>query len=236
MEENSLHPTSNDLQEIDNSQVDLEAGDHEYALEQEIGRLCRDVQNLLDKNAELDAAYMEALDKYGEAREQLEILQKEWAELEGEYCAQIRELQAQVHAAREGDSMPAIIPWSIVSSVKDFMLASGQPISIYPSFTDRDLINFRARLMQEELNEYKNAFTLPEIADAVADMLYVLIGTALTHGLPLKELMVEVCQSNASKIGEDGKVVKDKNGKVLKPEWYEPPDVEKVLRRFGWDG
>ena len=89
-------------------------------------------------------------------------------------------------------------------------------------------------LIKEELEEYKEACEqndVIEIVDAIADMLYLVIGTATHHGIghhTLQKVMDEVHRSNMSKL-HDGEVVKDENGKVAKPSTFSKPDLKGVL-------
>lgn len=89
-------------------------------------------------------------------------------------------------------------------------------------------------MILEELNEYHKACReedLVEIADAIGDMLYLVIGTAYRHGLDAEELgkvMDEIHRSNMSKL-HDGKVVKNSVGKVVKPDTFSPPNLKEVL-------
>ena len=90
----------------------------------------------------------------------------------------------------------------------------------------------RLNILEEEFNEYKAAVRegdLLEIADALADMKYVIEGTAHTYGIPLDELFSEVHRSNMSKLGADGKPLYRPDGKVLKGPNFESPRVAKVL-------
>ena len=100
---------------------------------------------------------------------------------------------------------------------------------------DNALIELRYRLMQEENSEYLEAAKnkdLIEVADALGDMLYILCGTILTHGLQYKieEVFNEIQRSNMSKLGEDGNPIHRKDGKVMKGPNYFKPDINKVLK------
>jgi predicted HAD superfamily Cof-like phosphohydrolase len=69
-----------------------------------------------------------------------------------------------------------------------------------------------------------------EIADAIADSIYVLIGTALEYGIPLDAVWGEVQISNMAKVDLDtGKVRRREDGKVLKSEGWTKPDIRKAL-------
>ena len=99
---------------------------------------------------------------------------------------------------------------------------------------DNALIELRYRLMQEENSEYLEAAKnkdLIEVADALGDMLYILCGTILTHGLQYKieEVFNEIQRSNMSKLGEDGNPIHRKDGKVMKGPNYFKPDLSKFV-------
>ncbi len=92
----------------------------------------------------------------------------------------------------------------------------------------------RYKLMQEENDEYLDACKngdLNEIADALGDMMYILCGTILSHGLQDKiELIFEEIQkSNMSKLDKNGKPVYRNDGKILKSENYFKPNISKIL-------
>jgi predicted HAD superfamily Cof-like phosphohydrolase len=100
---------------------------------------------------------------------------------------------------------------------------------------EKALIELRYRLMQEENSEYLEAAKnkdLIEVADALGDMLYILCGTILTHGLQYKieEVFNEIQRSNMSKLGKDGNPIYRKDGKVMKGPNYFKPDINKVLK------
>ena len=92
----------------------------------------------------------------------------------------------------------------------------------------------RYKLMQEENNEYLDACKngdLNEIADALGDMMYILCGTILSHGIQDKiELIFEEIQkSNMSKLDKNGKPIYRNDGKILKSENYFKPNISKIL-------
>jgi predicted HAD superfamily Cof-like phosphohydrolase len=72
---------------------------------------------------------------------------------------------------------------------------------------------------------------LTKLAKELADLLYVVLGTAAAYGIPIDDVYREVHRSNMSKLGADGKPVYREDGKVLKGPNYTPADVETVLRR-----
>ena len=93
----------------------------------------------------------------------------------------------------------------------------------------------RYNLMKEENEEYLEAVQnngIVEIADALGDMLYILCGTILEHGLQhkIEEVFDEIQRSNMSKLGEDGKPIYREDGKVMKGPNYFKPNFEEILK------
>lgn len=84
-------------------------------------------------------------------------------------------------------------------------------------------------LMFEELNELQMAMNeedMVEIADGIADLLYVTLYTANAYGIYIDPIFKEVQRSNMTKVGG----LKREDGKQLKPAGYEPPNIEPLLR------
>ncbi|PHX61839.1 MAG: hypothetical protein CK517_03405 [Flavobacteriales bacterium] len=95
--------------------------------------------------------------------------------------------------------------------------------------------NLRFDLMKEENEEYLEAVQnndIVEIADALGDMLYILCGTILEHGLQhkIEAVFDEIQRSNMSKLGADGKPIYREDGKVMKGPNYFKPDFEAILK------
>ncbi|APU09062.1 hypothetical protein A5M85_01780 [Cellulophaga lytica] len=94
----------------------------------------------------------------------------------------------------------------------------------------------RFNLMDEENKEYLEAANnndMVEVADALGDMLYILCGTILEHGMQYKieEVFDEIQRSNMSKLGADGKPVYREDGKILKGPNYFRPSIEAILKK-----
>ena len=92
----------------------------------------------------------------------------------------------------------------------------------------------RYKLMREENEEYLDAANdndLVEVADALGDMLYILCGTIIEHGLQhkIEAVFNEIQRSNMSKLGEDGLPIYREDGKVLKGPNYFKPDIATIL-------
>ncbi len=109
----------------------------------------------------------------------------------------------------------------------------GNEYSPKAKLTNDDLL-LRFNLMKEENEEYLEAAKegdLVEIADALGDMLYILCGTILKHGLQDKiaDLFQEIQRSNMSKLDENGQPIYREDGKVLKSNLYFKPNIKKIL-------
>lgn len=122
-----------------------------------------------------------------------------------------------------------------LDSVKLFHTSFGLGVSEMPKACLGDNVNLlRYNLMKEENEEYYEAVQnddLVEIADALGDMLYILCGTIIEHGLQhkIEEVFDEIQRSNMSKLGADGKPIYREDGKVMKGPNYFKPDFEKIL-------
>jgi predicted HAD superfamily Cof-like phosphohydrolase len=75
-----------------------------------------------------------------------------------------------------------------------------------------------------------DTFDINKLAKELADLLYVVYGTAAAYGIPIDDVYREVHRSNMSKLGEDGKPIYREDGKVLKGPNYSPANVEKILK------
>jgi predicted HAD superfamily Cof-like phosphohydrolase len=97
----------------------------------------------------------------------------------------------------------------------------------------------RCALIEEEAAEFRAALEaddLIETADAIADLLYVIYGAALTFGIPVREVFSEVHRSNMTKLGNDGLPVYRADGKVMKGPNFSPPNLRPILMAAGWSG
>ncbi len=97
-----------------------------------------------------------------------------------------------------------------------------------------EVVALRVNLIQEELNEYRHAAEardLVAVADALTDLVYVVLGSYVSHGLQEvgDALFAEVHRSNLSKLDANGQVIYRADGKVLKSDRWRPPDLAAVL-------
>ena len=117
-------------------------------------------------------------------------------------------------------------------AVLEFHKAFNLTIGERAGFPDKEIRALRRRLLNEEFTEYLQAETkddLVEIADALADIIYIACGTAIAYGIPLDRVFAEVHRSNMSKLGENGRPIYRDDGKVLKGPTYSPPNIKTIL-------
>lgn len=123
-----------------------------------------------------------------------------------------------------------------LDAVKEFHTSFKLGISETPKDSLGESINLlRYNLMKEENEEYLEAVQnkdIVEIADALGDMLYILCGTILEHGLQYKieEVFDEIQRSNISKLDHNGLPIYREDGKVMKGPNYFKPDFSKILK------
>lgn len=132
---------------------------------------------------------------------------------------------------------------SCISDVADFRTVMGLPIAREPDTAPTcERLNLIASLLDEEHRETIRGINhmwlcskydrgseedrreaLAEVADGLADLIYVAVGAALELGIPLAAVWAEVHRSNMAKVRPPIRVRED--GKILKPEGWTPPDV-----------
>ena len=120
---------------------------------------------------------------------------------------------------------------SMFTDVRAFQRAFGQRVGDKPELPDPAERDLRVKLLREEFREYIDAETendIVEISDALADIIYIACGTAVSYGIPLDDIFEEVHASNMAKL-VDGKVIRRADGKVQKPEGWQPPDIKRIL-------
>lgn len=142
------------------------------------------------------------------------------------------------------------------TDVATFMRAFGQKVRTTPTadITEHERI-LRVRLVMEEALEFAaamgfdvfvepghkgeehdlqlsdtgNGVDLVEAADAIADILVVTYGSGNTLGIPTADVFHEVHRSNMDKLGPDGQPIVREDGKVIKPEGWQKPDIAGAL-------
>lgn len=122
--------------------------------------------------------------------------------------------------------------------IKEFHKEFQLPVEQYPNPLPPELSTFRIKFMLEELNEYIEATINEDVegqADALVDLVYVALGTALMHGFPFDELWDEVHRVNMTKVRAKSSV-ESKRGSdfdVVKPPGWTGPDIKRILNEFG---
>ena len=117
-------------------------------------------------------------------------------------------------------------------SVRIFMETFGQEVKKKAEFPSEKITSLRYDLINEELEEFKEAISkrdIKEVADALTDILYVTYGAGHAFGINLDKCFEEVQNSNMSKLGEDGKPIYNDKGKVMKGPNYFKPDLNKFV-------
>ncbi|MBN2596528.1 hypothetical protein GQR60_06665 [Labilibaculum sp. A4] len=123
-----------------------------------------------------------------------------------------------------------------LEKVNEFHEAFGVNVENTPVIPAKERCELRQNIIQEEVDELKVAWesgNLVEVADALADIHYLIMGTVLEFGLQDKyaEIFSEVHRSNMSKLDENGNPIYREDGKVIKSELYSKPEIAKILNR-----
>lgn len=122
------------------------------------------------------------------------------------------------------------------TKVKQFMATFGQEVKPVPKIAKLSTITLRLALIEEELQELREALVnndIVETADALADILYVVYGAAAAFGIDIDEVFDEVHESNMSKLDEKGDPIYDDLGKVMKGADYFHPNIAQLMIKQG---
>ncbi len=112
--------------------------------------------------------------------------------------------------------------------VQDFHEQFDIRIAPTPTIPDKATQTLRTKLIQEEFDELQEAMKsddLPAMAKELADLLYVVYGTAVSLGIDMEPVFKEVHRSNMSKVGGH----KRHDGKWVKPPTYSPASLEAII-------
>lgn len=147
--------------------------------------------------------------------------------------SQSRDLPGSLGSSKAGDGGA-----SSLALVARFHVCFRQCIHDEPYVNDAEINALRVRLMQEELDELREALSAGDAVgalDALADLQYVLDGSFLSLGLhKWKDAAIaEVHRSNMSKLDANGEPIMRADGKILKSENYTRPDLEAVMAQAG---
>lgn len=122
-----------------------------------------------------------------------------------------------------------------IQAVTAFHQAFGLGVESHPNANlPKAIAQLRFELMKEENEEYLEAANnndMVEVADALGDMLYILCGTIIEHGMQhkIEAVFEEIQRSNMSKLGADGQPIYREDGKVLKGPNYFKPNIQGIL-------
>lgn len=114
---------------------------------------------------------------------------------------------------------------NLVKLVEDFMIACDQTVDHF----NEDQSRLYWKLIREEMSELQKPVSDENELKELCDLLWVVIGYGLSNGWNVEGAFSEVARSNMSKVGADGKVIKNSDGKVIKPAHYSPADVSSFL-------
>jgi predicted HAD superfamily Cof-like phosphohydrolase len=116
--------------------------------------------------------------------------------------------------------------------VADFHRKMGQPVGVGPGFIRPTRFEQRFDWLEEETTELGQAYLqgdLVGVADALGDLIYVALGTAVEMGIPMDKVFQAIHKANMAKLpAVDG-------GKVKKPEGWVGPEkeIEQILMQEG---
>jgi len=121
-----------------------------------------------------------------------------------------------------------------IKQLEEFHRSFKLPVRKQPTIIPENEFVLRHKLLKEEVQELKDAYLagdLVEVADAIIDSAYVLIGTAVQMGFGelLESCFDEVHRSNMSKLDEHGCVILREDGKVMKSDLFQPPQLSEIL-------
>jgi predicted HAD superfamily Cof-like phosphohydrolase len=122
-------------------------------------------------------------------------------------------------------------PFDPFEAVLRFHRAFGVLVGEKPGLPSAQVADLRRKLMEEELGELEQAMAdgeLVGIADGLADLLYVVYGTAVSYGIDIRPIFEEVHRTNMAKAGGPTR----DDGKVLKPDGWQPPNLQPILNEM----
>ncbi len=125
-------------------------------------------------------------------------------------------------------------PFDPQACVRAFHGRYGVAVPAAPVLPGAVTAAMRLRLIREETRELEDGLAtgdLIEVADAIADLLYVAYGTAVACGIDIGPIFAEVHRSNMTK---DAGAQPGADGKVVKGAQFQPPVLGPLLRAQGW--
>jgi predicted HAD superfamily Cof-like phosphohydrolase len=127
------------------------------------------------------------------------------------------------------------------TSVKEFSDACNDGANpATPQLMDTAAVEFIAEMVNDELDELREATDVAEQADALVDAIYYICDTAVRHGMNLDRVFAIVHGANMQKV-VDGRVIRRDDGKILKPDGWQDPgpllldEVSRQTREGSWE-
>lgn len=111
-----------------------------------------------------------------------------------------------------------------LEQVKKFQVTFEHPVADKPTRIPNARKQVRLSWMQEELDEYVQADTIYDEADAMIDLIYFALGTFVEMGIQPQQIFDIVQKANMDKVWPDGLVHKKPDGKTIKPEGWVAPE------------
>ncbi|MCQ3807305.1 MAG: hypothetical protein OXB92_02320 [Acidimicrobiaceae bacterium] len=109
------------------------------------------------------------------------------------------------------------------TAVKEFSDACNDgSLPSIPRLMSVEAVEFIAEMVNDELDELREATDIVEQADALVDAIYYICDTAVRHGMNLDRVFEIVHGANMAKVVE-GRVVRRSDGKILKPDGWRDP-------------
>lgn len=129
-----------------------------------------------------------------------------------------------------------IVTLRIRLMVEELMGSVEGPLDIEDDVDAARYIDLLVKNKSDELVISMIKGDLVGVADGLADVLYVVFGTAIAYGIDIQEVFDEVHRSNLSKTvwSEELQrytIEKDEFGKGIKPPTYSPAAIEPIIQR-----
>jgi predicted HAD superfamily Cof-like phosphohydrolase len=119
----------------------------------------------------------------------------------------------------------------MVEDVLSFHRTFGCHVGNRPGTPSPPLVKLRLALIGEEFRELLRAVdrqSIPDVADAIVDLIYVSIGTAIAYGIDIRPIWRAVQKANMAKAGGGRRA----DGKILKPAGWQAPDVTGLIEEL----
>lgn len=127
-------------------------------------------------------------------------------------------------------------PPDVFQDVAAFQAKFGIVRLLKPGFLPDSQMHFRTKFLEEELDEFIEAWgalDLAKAADALVDLVYVAVGTAVMMGVPFDDCWRAVQEANMKKeratSDRDPRSKRAHDQDIVKPEGWQPPDIQGII-------